>query len=222
MGEQGVHVAIVSDDYFAAVGFAHELRTAGITEVITLTTAAGRVCNLNRAPDCAVIDAADEHPESFARLIDVARQLGCPVLIIFKDLRPLWVKLAMDLGVLGVLTRHQARDHLPIAVRALAAGQSWSPPVASGESPTPTVHLSAREAQTLTLYCEGFKLAAIGRRLQVSESTVSTYLARIRGKYGALGRPVSTRLALRQDALKDGYIRATQGARMYPGGSATS
>ncbi len=209
MGELGVRVAIMSEDYFVAIGFAHELMTAGITDVITLGTAEGLGYNRSQVPDCAVIDAADEHPETFAHVLEWARHLNCPVLMIFRELRTLWFQLAMDLGAAGVLTREQARDHLPIAVRALAAGQSWLPPLAGGQAPVPTAHLSAREAQTLALYCDGLKLATIARRMQVSESTVSTYLARIRAKYGALGRPVSTRLELRQEAIKDGQIRAT-------------
>jgi DNA-binding NarL/FixJ family response regulator len=209
MGEQGVRVAIVSDDYFAAVGFTHELKNAGIDEVINLSPSADHRCDLSAVPDCAVIDAADEHPESFAHLLEWAKQLSCPVLIVFKELRSLWVDVAMELGALGVLSRQQARDHLPIAVRALAAGQKWIPPVSIADRPAPTAQLSAREAATLALYCDGYKLASIARRMQISESTVSTYLARIRDKYNALSRPVHTRLELRQEAIKDGYIRAT-------------
>ena len=59
----------MSEDYFVAIGFAHELMTAGITDVITLGTAEGLGYNRSQVPDCAVIDAADEHPETFAHVL---------------------------------------------------------------------------------------------------------------------------------------------------------
>ena len=58
----------------------------------------------------------------------------------------------------------------------------------------------------LNLLYVGLITKQAARRLQVSESTVKEHLKRVRQKYTALGRTVSTRVQLLQVAHKDGFI----------------
>ena len=58
----------------------------------------------------------------------------------------------------------------------------------------------------LGLLFEGLVTKQVARKLELQESTVKEHLKRIRGKYAALGRPVSTRVELIQRAMEDGYV----------------
>ncbi len=51
---------------------------------------------------------------------------------------------------------------------------------------------------------------AVCRQLYISPGTVNTHLARIRGKYQAVGRAAPTKAALLARALQDGYISLEQ------------
>lgn len=48
--------------------------------------------------------------------------------------------------------------------------------------------LSPRETEVISLYAQGVSGPQIGKRLDISTGTVSTYLARIRTKFAARNR----------------------------------
>ncbi|WP_237341959.1 LuxR C-terminal-related transcriptional regulator [Williamsia soli] len=66
--------------------------------------------------------------------------------------------------------------------------------------------LSEREVEVLRtwLICDTKEEA--GRALFIGAATVSTHIARVRGKYDAAGRPANTKAALLARALQDGLI----------------
>lgn len=67
--------------------------------------------------------------------------------------------------------------------------------------------LSAREVEVLTAWLTSDSKREVTERLFLADSTVSTYIQRIRGKYEAVGRPARTKVRLLLRALEDGYIR---------------
>jgi DNA-binding NarL/FixJ family response regulator len=71
--------------------------------------------------------------------------------------------------------------------------------------------LTEREVQVLNLLYQGLVTKQVARKLDLRESTVKEHLKRIRGKYTALGRPVSTRVELIQRAVEDGYVEQGDG-----------
>ena len=63
--------------------------------------------------------------------------------------------------------------------------------------------LSPREREVLTLLSEGLGVAAIARRLYVSESTAKTHISKIYEKLGAANRAQAIMNAIRAGLLKD-------------------
>ena len=50
------------------------------------------------------------------------------------------------------------------------------------------------------------KLPTVARQLGMKAETLKTHLRRIKEKYAAVDRPVSTRLELYRRAVEDGYV----------------
>lgn len=67
--------------------------------------------------------------------------------------------------------------------------------------------LSAREVEVLTAWLTSDTKREVTERLFLADSTVSTYIQRVRGKYEAVGRPARTKVRLLLRALEDGYLR---------------
>ena len=68
------------------------------------------------------------------------------------------------------------------------------------------VTLSPREREALTLYASGFTGIQVANRMGVGEASVHGFLRRVRTKYRAAGRPVISKLDLRDRAVEDGLI----------------
>lgn len=66
--------------------------------------------------------------------------------------------------------------------------------------------LSHREVEVLIAWLQTDSKEEVGRLLFITKSTVNTHLARIRAKYGNVGRPARTKAALAARAIQDGYI----------------
>jgi DNA-binding NarL/FixJ family response regulator len=116
---------------------------------------------------------------------------------------------ALGAGAAGVVCKFHPEQVLVEGIRRVRRGETFLPDDVSrllrdGASRRP--RLSAREVEVLNLLYLGLVTKQAARRLQVSESTVKEHLKRIRQKYTALGRSVSTRVQLLQVAQKDGFI----------------
>lgn len=73
---------------------------------------------------------------------------------------------------------------------------------------TPTrPDLSRREVEVLTAWLASDSKREVTERLYLADSTVSTYIQRVRSKYEAAGRPARTKVRLLLRAVEDGYIR---------------
>ncbi|MBD8505210.1 LuxR family transcriptional regulator [Hoyosella sp. G463] len=73
-----------------------------------------------------------------------------------------------------------------------------------GSRPRPG--LSQREEEVLVAWIKADTKEEVSRELKVAIGTINTYLARIRAKYAAVGRPASTKAALVARVLQDGII----------------
>jgi DNA-binding NarL/FixJ family response regulator len=143
--------------------------------------------------------------ENVGRLIDLG--MAC---LVFTDRSnvPLMSE-AVTAGARGIVLKHQSPTQLVEAVCAVGSGSSFLPVelaemLARATSSRP--HLTDREVEVLGHLFEGLVTKQVARKLELQESTVKEHLKRIRGKYAALGRPVSTRVELIQRAMEDGYV----------------
>lgn len=66
--------------------------------------------------------------------------------------------------------------------------------------------LSDREIQVLIAWLASDSKREVTQRLFLADSTVSTYIQRVRSKYEAVGRPARTKVRLLLRALEDGYV----------------
>lgn len=138
-----------------------------------------------------------------------AQQLGMTVLVYTDDCDVLMLAEALEAGASGVVCRYHPENMLLDGIRRVHGGESFVPDdvaqlMADGAAQRP--RLSGREVEVLNLLYQGLITKQAARRLQVSESTVKEHLKRIRQKYTALGRTVSTRVQLLQVAYRDGFI----------------
>lgn len=67
--------------------------------------------------------------------------------------------------------------------------------------------LSDREVQVLIAWLASDSKREVTERLFLADSTVSTYIQRVRSKYDAVGRPARTKVRLLLRAVEDGYVR---------------
>lgn len=93
-------------------------------------------------------------------------------------------------GAAGYVSKDEAPSVVLDAIRAVAARRAWfSPEVLSGlqrhRTELPHERLSAREYQVFTLLVAGRSVSEIAAELNVSGSTVSNHVTKIREKLGA-------------------------------------
>ncbi len=143
--------------------------------------------------------------ENVGRLLD----LGMACLVFTDRTNVPLMSEAVSAGARGIVLKHQTPAQLVEAVHAVGTGSSFLPVelaemLARATSSRP--HLTDREVEVLGLLFEGLVTKQVARKLELQESTVKEHLKRIRGKYAALGRPVSTRVELIQRAMEDGYV----------------
>jgi DNA-binding NarL/FixJ family response regulator len=101
---------------------------------------------------------------------------------------------AIDAGAAGYLLKDAEPDELVRGIRAAARGDSPLAPRAARELLTarvdarPTVDLSPREREVLTLLANGLANKQIGFRLGISEKTVKTHLTNVFQQIGVTDR----------------------------------
>jgi two-component system, NarL family, invasion response regulator UvrY len=167
--------------------------------VRSVTDLQGRV----PAPDLVVIDV-----NGLSRvLIDAAFWAALPggqgAVMLCRPEDPPDLISALHGGVRGFLTHACQSGELVAAVRtAWRGGVHVSPDLArtlvaqSRGDDTVRSRLSQREAETLRLVAAGFTHGQIGRRMGLTEATVSTYVRRIRVKLDAGNKADLTRVAI--------------------------
>ena len=98
---------------------------------------------------------------------------------------------ALRMGASGYLSKESAFDELELAIRKISLGQKYISSViaeklafnAADQAGTPLhERLSEREFQVMCMLAQGISVTEIGKRLFVSDKTVSTHRTRLLGK----------------------------------------
>ena len=97
---------------------------------------------------------------------------------------------ALERGARGIVHKDTALEDIVDCIRIVAQGRSWLSPttaatMAEYRSRTP---LTSREHEIVVLVSEGLSNKEIGRRLNISESTVKIHLNKVYGKTGISNR----------------------------------
>lgn len=112
------------------------------------------------------------------------------------------IQRAIAAGAVGYLLKDAPPADLVRGVRAAARGEATLAPTVAARLMAPTPDpLTARERQVLTLVADGLTNRQIGRRLQVSETTVKTHLVRTFAKLGVDDRTAAVTAALQRGLL---------------------
>ena len=135
---------------------------------------------------------------------------GLPVIAYTSAESPILVREAIAGGVLAIVRKSGPSSDLVLAIQDALngkprAGLDWAAALDADEDFV-VDYLAPIEADLLAHYAEGEKSETVARILNLSKNTVNTYVARIRDKYRAAGRPADTRVDLFRRAAEDGLV----------------
>ena len=137
-------------------------------------------------------------------------QRGLPVIAYTSAESPILVREAIAGGVLAIVRKSGPSSDLVRAIQDALDGRpsaslDWAAALDADEDFV-VEYLAPIEADVLAHYAEGEKSETVARILSLSKNTVNTYVARIRDKYRAAGRPADTRVDLFRRAAEDGLV----------------
>ncbi|MEV4806052.1 response regulator transcription factor [Nonomuraea sp. NPDC049421] len=181
-----------------------ELVRGGLAALLSLEDDIEVVAEAGRGDE--VVAAAREHEPDVILLdiempgmsgLEVAEELrGHRVVIVTTFGRPGYLSRALDAGVAGYVVKDAPAAELAATVRRVMAGERVIDPklavtaLTTGPSP-----LTQREAEVLRVAADEPTVAAIARRLFLTEGTVRNYLSSAIGKTGAANRAEAVRVA---------------------------
>lgn len=193
---QGLRRAFERADDFDVVGEAASV-AEGRAQVDALAPDVV-VCDV-RLPDGSGLDLVravrDEHPDT-----------GLVVLTMYAGDDQLFG--ALDAGASAFVPKDAPADEVVAAARhAAAAPRAFAAAdlaAAMQRRLTPTgPQLSPREREVLQLLADGLGVAAISRRLYISESTTKTHISKLYDKLGAANRAQALMTAIRVGLIAD-------------------
>ncbi|MGH3761094.1 response regulator transcription factor [Actinophytocola sp.] len=122
---------------------------------------------------------------------------GVPILVVSSSSLRANGYVDARAGVYGCVAADVSGDDLSAAVRAVAAREPFLPVAAGlGVEPAPLAKLSPRERQAVILIAQGFTHYQVARRMGIAQSTLETYVKRVRGKLGLGNKAELTVVAL--------------------------
>lgn len=140
------------------------------------------------------------------RLVDAGRQV---LVYTMREDRDTALS-CIDIGAFGYLTKAEGPDHLIAAIRAAAANVPYTPPSLARAIGDDARHdrprLTTRELDVLVSWFSSESKEMVASKLNLSVSTVNTYINRVRIKYANAGREAPTKAALVARAIQDGLV----------------
>jgi DNA-binding NarL/FixJ family response regulator len=207
-----VTTVVIVDDHPAIIGGIAAWCAAADPPVTVVDSGAGlgvAVTQPGAAADVVVFDLHLDGGPDHASLRRLAEE-GRHVVVYSHDERPETMLRCLDEGALSYLGKAEGAEHLVAAIRAAAAGRPYTGPllggVLAGDRRSRAPALSDREREILLAWFESGSKQLVASRLHLSVKTIDTYLARVRSKYLASGRPATTKAALVARALQDGLV----------------
>ncbi|MFI0904195.1 LuxR C-terminal-related transcriptional regulator [Streptomyces sioyaensis] len=194
-----MRIVVAEDLYLLRDGMVRLIEACGHQVVATAATGPETLEALRTwRPDVSVIDVRmppTQSDEGLRAALAARSELpGLPVLILSQHVEQLYARelLADGSGGVGYLLKESVFDadqFLDALERVAGGGTAMDPAVIAKLLSTGSPHqsldrLTEREHSVLALMAEGLSNQAIGRRLFLSESTVSKYTTSLFGKLG--------------------------------------
>lgn len=159
-------------------------------------------------PDLVLLDLmVDRRPHVKPETVRKLIRAGFRVLLFSAVVSPPLARRLIRSGVHGLITKRDSEGSILVAMRSVLAGQTWvSPELAEVIAHDPKrPKLSDQEERALILYASGLSVDAVAESIGVKPDTVKKYLQRVRDKYAAVDRPLTSRLEWSRVAAEDGY-----------------
>jgi DNA-binding NarL/FixJ family response regulator len=197
----GVHKLVVIDDHplfrgalkqsLSGAGLAAEILEAGTLE------AAGHLLAADPTIDLVLLDLAMPGAQGLSGLLYLrAQHPEIPVVIVSASEDARTIRRAIELGASGYVPKSQPVDTIRAAVRAVLAGEVWTPPdisLAQDDAETSDLikrlaALTPQQVKVLTMLGEGLLNKQIAFKLGVSEATIKAHVSAILQKLGVDSR----------------------------------
>lgn len=146
-------------------------------------------------PDLAIIDVSLESGNGIELVKEIKSRFPDVRMLVWSMYEEsLYADRAIQAGALGYINKKNVRDTMVEAIRTVLAGNVYLSPeysakvlnrLARGKTPdkkSPTESLTDRELEAFSLIGHGLKTAEIAKRMELTQSTVETYRARIKEK----------------------------------------
>ncbi|MEV0399251.1 response regulator transcription factor [Actinoallomurus sp. NPDC050550] len=202
---ESLRVVIADDQALVRTGFAMILAAEGIDVVAEVADGAKAVDAVRRTrPDVVLMDIRMPEVdglEATRRILAAGPDAPRVIILTTFDLDR-YVYAALSAGASGFLLKDVSPEHLVAAVRLVRSGDALLAPsitrrlverFARRDEQAATLHrdlstLTPRELDVLRLLARGLSNAELAGRLQVSDATVKTHVARILSKLGLRDR----------------------------------
>lgn len=173
-----------------------------------------KVADVRQRPHLLILDLMVERgPSVDPDLLEPLIASGLKVLVLSAMASPTLVRQVLHAGVSGIVGKRDSEDTVLAAVRAVLRSGEWMTSELAGiiandrERPT----LSGQEERALVLYASGLTLQAVATAMNIKPDTAKQYLARVKAKYAAAGRPIARKVDLARVAWTDGYLDPEDG-----------
>lgn len=204
-----VRVAVIDDHVLVRDGLTAALRRDGF-HVDYAGVSAQVLLDLTPAPELDIVlldlDLGQQGSATVAQVEGLSAR-GWRVLIVSAMANGDRVRQFLRTDVAGFVPKWEPHEILSYAIVAAAGGADLTSREVAGiiaaDADPRRVPLSDQELRALQLYASGLKMTSVARQMNVSASTAKEYIARVRAKYAAAGRPARTKTALYREALRD-------------------
>ncbi|WP_086824262.1 response regulator [Allokutzneria sp. NRRL B-24872] len=172
--------------------------------------------------------AADPRPEADAVTLDLQFGNAAPDVVSLREIckrgyrvvvlshytEPDLVLDCLDRGVASYLSKGEKPANVVAALHAAAADRPYHSTTMAkamhlGRSAN-RPRLSGMELKVLLHWFQTESKALVAKQLHITVGTIDTYLARIRTKYAAVGRPAPSKAALVARAIQDELVTADE------------
>jgi len=208
-GEPWIALAILDDHPILLSALTEWIHRSGsdIRVVATASSWTALLAHPRFPTDVVLLDIDLGDDLDLAMKIRTITAAGAATIIISTHSQPEIVARALEAGALGYLVKSERTEVILEAIRAAARRERFLTPqtralLGGGGADL----LTARERRIVGLFVEGLSLKQVATELGITQDAARSSLRNARAKYRDAGVGVSTKIALRRQAMRDGII----------------